>query len=99
MRLRMGERHAGRKHKGSDLCPIELARILNLYFCGPCFGGLTCIVVKSENVGTALFKSAGGQKTGTAQPEDRDLPFCKRGDRNHLNFRVARPASASTTAT
>ncbi len=99
MRLRVRERHAGCEHQGRDLRPVQPAQILCLYSSRLRFGGLAAIVVKCDDIGAAVLQRAGSQNAGTTEAEDRDLPSGERRDGNHLNFSVASPASASTTAT
>ena len=102
MRRRMRERHAGRQHQRGDLRPVEFAQILRLEAGGARLGELLVVVIEGDDLGAARGQRARRQKARTAEAEDRDLLTREDGDRGsriHLNFSVARPASASTTAT
>ena len=99
MRRRMRQRHAGRQHQRGDVRPVEFAQILRLEAGGLRLGDLLVVVVEGDDLGAALHQRARRQQAGTAEAEDRDLSSGERGDRDHLNFSVASPASASTTAT
>ena len=63
------------------------------------------IIVESDDIGAAREQRAAADEAGAAEAEDRDLPAGESGDgvtrarRCYRSFRVARPASASTTAT
>ncbi len=57
------------------------------------------VVVEGDDLGAALDQRARRQQSRIAEAEDRDMLAGEGGDRDHRNFNVARPASASTTAT
>ena len=99
MRLGMGQRHAGRQHQCGDARPIEFAQIPRLEAGGLRRDHALVAVIEGDNLGTARSKRARRQQTRTAEAKDRDLLTSKNGDGDHRNFSVARPASASTTAT
>ena len=78
------------------------AQILHLEPGGARIGQRRLLVVEHDHVGAAGNQRAGGEQPRLAEAEDGDFPTGKRGDWGswiYLNFSVARPASASTTAT
>ena len=62
MRLRMGQRHAGRKNEGGNACPIGLAQVGGRNAGGIGFGDARLGIVIADDIG-----AAGEQRAGAAQ--------------------------------
>ena len=56
------------------------------------------IWVPRQHIGAAGSKRVTAREPGAAEPEYGDFLSLESGDRNHRNFSVERPMSASTTA-
>src|SRR4029077_11855498 len=100
MRRRMRQCNAGRKDKRCEIPPIRKRKIFD-----PdtrCAGLLSrvLVVVPDGDTGAALDQGLGRDKTRAAQSKHGGMLAIERSDRRHrhLNFKVARPTSASTKA-
>ncbi len=97
VRRRMGERHAGREHQRGDSRPVDPTQVGGRYARTRGLGEGIGIVVPAHDVGAAAQQRARSGQTRAAQTEDRHPSAGEAGDRDHLNFSVDKPASASTT--
>ena len=100
MRLRMGQRHAGREHKHPEAAPIGLSEIDQRDARG--FGALPSrrAVVPGGHFGAAGDKRPRRRQPRAAKAEESDALSAQGLDRRHrhLSFSEARPTIASTKA-
>ena len=99
MRLRMGERHARRQHQRRHLRPVDVAQV-SVASPAACASAIfAASSSKQTTLAPPAFKRCGADEPGIAEAE-HGHPFAgEDGDRDHRSFKVASPASASTTAT
>ena len=100
MRLRMGQRHAGREHEHPEAAPVGLSEIDQRDARG--FGALASgrAVVPGGHFGAAGDKRARRRQPRAAKAEESDALSAQGLDRRHrhLSFSEARPTIASTKA-
>ena len=100
MRRRMGQRHAGRKHKHPEAAPVGMREIDQRNARGG--GALPCggAVVPAGHFGAAGDKRARRRQPRAAEAEEGDALPTQGLDRRHrhLSFSEARPTIASTKA-
>ena len=99
VRLRVGQRHAGRQQQGVEARPIGLAQI-DQGKLGR-LGARGLAVVPRSDLRAAGDQRARGREPGAAEAEQRDAAPGEGRDRRHahLSFKVASPTIASTKAT
>ncbi len=100
MRLRMGQRHAGREHKHPEAAPVGVSEIDQRHALG--FRALPCrgTIVPRGDLSAAGDKRVRRRQSRPAEAEESD-PLSAQGlDRRHrhLSLREARPTIASTKA-
>ena len=100
MRLRMGQRHARRKHEHPKTAPVGLSEIDQRDACG--FGALPGgrAIVPGGHLCAAGHKRTRRRQPRAAKAEESDALSTQGLDRRHrhLSFSEARPTIASTKA-
>src|SRR5215471_7901201 len=99
MRLRVRERNARCQHQRGDFRPVEHTEVFRMQTLRLRLPDFPFVIVPGDDFGIARGQRARSQQARTAEAENCDPFPRKRGDWDHLNFSVASPASANTTAT
>ena len=84
MRLRVGERHAGRQYQRRDPGPVDVVQVLGLQPGALRVGEALCVVVEHHHLGAALDQRAGRDEAGFAEAEDGDLFAGEGGGGDHF---------------
>ncbi|MCY1230307.1 hypothetical protein D9M72_427160 [compost metagenome] len=89
VRLRMGERHARRKHEGGKSGPFDGAQVRRQHARGGSLGDAVRVVVPGGDVRAAGHQRLRRCEPRAAEPEESDLFALECADRDHRPITAA----------